>query len=143
MIDTHLLKDAERVARLLMAAILITAGTSKLASDGSFFAYYSSQFQSELRISLPAALVNGYLSAIPFIEIGLGLALLVGRTRTAAIYAWFAFMLSLLIGHYVLEEWSAVNQMLDYFFLGILCLVLPSHDSLLAMPAGARRRRTS
>jgi hypothetical protein len=41
-------------------------------------------------------------------------------------------MLSLLVGHYVLQEWSAVNQMLDYFFLGLVCLILPFHKSLFA-----------
>jgi len=30
-----------------------------------------------------------------------------------------------------LQEWSSVNQMLDYIFLGLLCLVLPSHESWL------------
>jgi len=38
-------------------------------------------------------------------------------------------MLSLLFGHYILQEWSAVNQMLDYIFLGLLRLVLPNHSS--------------
>ena len=36
-------------------------------------------------------------------------------------------MLSLLVGHYVLQEWSAVNQMLNYFILGLIAYVLPEH----------------
>jgi uncharacterized membrane protein YphA (DoxX/SURF4 family) len=123
------LKDAERVARLLMVAILITAGTSKFFSHGGFFAYYSKLFQGDLRIQLPAILVNAYLQAIPFIEIGLGFALLSNRRKALAVYGWFAFMLSLLVGHYVLQEWASVNQLLDYFFLGLLCFVLPNHQS--------------
>ena len=123
------LKDAERIVRLLMVVILLTAGTSKLFSDGGFVAYYSSLFQAELRIQLPEFVVNLYLSSIPFIEIGLGLALLSHKLRFVAVLGWFGFMLSLLVGHYVLQEWSAVNDMLDYFFLGLLCFVLPHHDS--------------
>ena len=37
-----------------------------------------------------------------------------------AVTGWFAFMLSLMFGHYILQEWSAVNQMLNYIFLGLL-----------------------
>jgi len=126
------LKEAERVVRLIMIAILLTAGISKFFSEGGFQQYYLEQFQGDLRINLPPVLVSAYLAAIPFIEIFLGLALIFSRTRLYAIYGWFLFMLSLLIGHYVLQEWSAVNQMLDYFFLGLACLVLPFHNSLVA-----------
>jgi hypothetical protein len=129
MIDKSRLRDAERIVRVTMIVILLSAGISKLFSGGGFSDYYSNLFQGDLRIRLPALLVDGYLAMIPFIEIGLGLALISNRWRLQAIYGWFAFMLSLLVGHYVLEEWSAVNQMLDYVFLGLLGLVLPAHGS--------------
>ncbi|OHX38473.1 hypothetical protein BJL95_09250 [Methylomonas sp. LWB] len=131
MIEQSTLKDAERVVRVLMAIILLTAGTSKFFSHGGFFEYYAGLFQGDLRIRLPTWLVKAYLYAIPFIEIGLGCVLLCNRHKVLAVYGWFAFMLSLLIGHYILQEWSSVNQMLDYFFLGLLCLVLPNHQSWL------------
>lgn len=121
------LKDAELIVRLVMVVILLTAGTSKFFSDGGFATYYGQAFQGDLRIVLPAPLINAYLSIIPFIEIGLGLALIITQLKPYTVYAWFVFMLSLLVGHYVLQEWSEVNQMLDYFFLGLLCLVLPTH----------------
>jgi uncharacterized membrane protein YphA (DoxX/SURF4 family) len=133
-ISERKLKEAERVIRLVMIVILLTAGTSKFFSQGGFQQYYLTQFQGDLRISLPPLLVRAYLEAIPFIEILLGFLLIFGRTRIVAIYGWFLFMLSLLLGHYVLQEWSAVNQMIDYFFLGLACLILPNHRSLLARP---------
>jgi uncharacterized membrane protein YphA (DoxX/SURF4 family) len=129
MIDRSTLQDAERVARIVMIVILLTAGTSKFFSHGGFFGYYSKLFQGDLRIHVPEVLVNAYLQLIPFIEIGLGCALFSNRHKRLAIYGWFAFMLSLLVGHYILQEWSSVNQMLSYFFLGILCMVLPNHAS--------------
>lgn len=129
MIDKTTLKDAERVVRIVMIVILLTASTSKFFSHGGFFEYYSKLFQGDLRIQLPPILVDAYLKLIPFIEIGVALALLSNRYKRLAVYGWFAFMLSLLVGHYVLQEWSAVNQMLDYFFLGLLCFVLPNHQS--------------
>lgn len=128
MIEKSTLKDAERVVRVVMITILLTAGTSKFFSHGGFIEYYGKLFQGDLRIQLPPFLVNAYLQIIPFIEIGLGCFLLSGWNKRLAVYAWFAFMLSLLIGHYILQEWSSVNQMLDYFFLGLLYLVLPNHQ---------------
>ena len=129
MIERTTLKDAERIVRVVMVAILLTAGTSKFFSLGGFFEYYSTLFQGDLRIQLPPFLVNAYLQLIPFIEIGLGCALFSNRYKRLALYGWFAFMLSLLVGHYILQEWASVNQMLDYFFLGLLCFILPNHQS--------------
>ena len=110
-----------------MALILLTAGISKFFSGGGFKDYYSGIFANEaLRINLPSFLVDGYLTVIPFIEISLGLCLLFARLKPWIVYAWYIFMASLLIGHYVLQEWSVVNQMLGYFFLGMICHALPT-----------------
>ncbi|MBT8079051.1 MAG: hypothetical protein KJO31_10795 [Gammaproteobacteria bacterium] len=136
MLNPTLLRDAERIVRLTMIVVLLTAGISKFFSAGGFFAYYSALFQGDLRINLPAALVNAYLAIIPFAEVGIGLLLISHRFRWIAIHVWFAFMLSLLVGHYVLQEWSSVNQMLDYVFLGVLCLVLPAHPSWISRDTG-------
>jgi uncharacterized membrane protein YphA (DoxX/SURF4 family) len=136
MIPVQKLKDAERIVRITMILILLTAGTSKFFSDGGFFNYYSVLFQGELRINLPVSLVNLFLSLVPFIEISLGLALLSNKYKDYTVYAWLGFMLSLMFGHYILQEWSSVNQMLDYIFLGLLCLVLPAHASWLARDLG-------
>ena len=129
MISTSKLKDVERLVRVAMILIMLTAGTSKFFSQGGFFAYYSQLFQGDLRINLPPLLVNFYLTIIPFIEIILGLALLSNKYKIYTVYAWFAYILSLLFGHYILQEWSAVNGVLDYIFLGLLCFVLPNHSS--------------
>ena len=128
MLNQQRLREVELIARLLMAVILLVAGTSKFFSDGGFLAYYSSAFQGDLRIVMPRPLIDVYLSIIPFIEVGLGFALLFARLKRFAVLAWFLFMLSLLVGHYLLQEWSAVNQMLDYFFLGFLVYVLPTYN---------------
>jgi uncharacterized membrane protein YphA (DoxX/SURF4 family) len=136
MIDANRIKDAERIVRITMILILLTAGTSKLFSGGGFFDYYSALFQGDLRIHLPTALVDAFLHATPWVELLIGLALFSTRHKAFVVYAWFAFMLCLMFGHYVLQEWSAVNDMLDYVFLGILCQVLPSHRSWFARDVG-------
>jgi hypothetical protein len=129
LIEESKLKDAERIVRVLMIAILFTAGASKFFSHGGFFDYYSKLFQGNLRIQISPFIVNAYLQVIPFIEIGLGCALFSNRYKSLALYGWFAFMLSLLIGHYILQDWSSVNQMLDYFIIGLISFILPSHES--------------
>ena len=127
MISKNRLAEIETVARLLMALILITAGTSKFFSGGGFQDYYKGLFANpDLRINLPSFSFDIYLSVIPFIEIGLGVALIFAALKRYTINAWYLFMASLLVGHYILQEWSAVNQMLDYFLLGFVCHALPT-----------------
>ncbi len=133
MIKTHNLNQIEWVARGLMALILLTAGISKLFSNGGFKTYYSGLFSnSDLRLNAPQFLVDSYLTIIPFIEISLGLALLVTALKKYTIWAWYGFMASLLIGHYILQEWSVVNQMLPYFFLGMIAHALPTRAAIVS-----------
>jgi len=131
MIETKKLAEVEQVARWLMALILLTAGISKFFSAGGFKAYYSGLFGNEdLRLNFPAFTYDTYLTLIPFIEVGLGAALLFVAIKRYTIWAWYAFMASLLIGHYILQEFSAVNQMLIYFILGMICHILPTKAEL-------------
>jgi len=127
MLDIKKQTQVERVARWLMALILLTAGTSKFFSGGGFKTYYSGLFgNSDLRLNFPAFTYDIYLTLIPFIEVGLGALLLVAALKRYTIWAWYGFMASLLVGHYTLQEFSAVNQMLPYFFLGMICHILPT-----------------
>lgn len=127
MISDKKLSEIEWVARGLMALILITASASKFFGAGGFKAYYPGLFQNpDLRINIPAGLIDIYLTLIPFIEMTLGLCLLLPFLKRYTVWAWYAFMASLLVGHYILQEWSGVNQMLAYFFLGFLVHALPT-----------------
>jgi hypothetical protein len=123
-------KTAERLTRLVMIVTLATASASKFFSHGKFADYYSGVFAADtLRIHLPPAMVYAYLQAIPFIELAVAVALAITRFKPYSVYAWFAFFLSLEVGHYVMEQWSEVNQMIPYFLLGLACLLLPHHRS--------------
>lgn len=134
MISTKKLSEIELVARGLMALILITASTSKFFGAGGFKAYYSGLFQNpDLRINVPPSLIDTYLTLIPFIEMTLGLALLFPLLKRYTVWAWYAFMASLLVGHYILQEWTIVNQMLAYFFLGMIAHALPTRADVRAI----------
>ena len=131
MIERKKLAEVEQVARWLMALILLTAGISKFFSGGGFKTYYSGLFGNEdLRLNFPAFTYDTYLAIIPFIEVVLGAALLFVALKRYTIWAWYAFMASLLVGHYILQEFSAVNQMLIYFILGMICHILPTKAEL-------------
>lgn len=118
-----------------MSLILITSGVSKIFSAGGFKAYYWDQFANpELRIKAPPSFIEVYLSLIPYIEMGLGVLLLLPFLKRITIPAWYVFMASLLVGHYILQEWSAVNEMLPYFFLGMFVHVLPTSGDLKNSP---------
>ena len=131
MIERKKLAEVEQMARWLMALILLTAGISKFFSGGGFKTYYSGLFGNEdLRLNFPAFTYDTYLAIIPFIEVVLGAALLFVALKRYTIWAWYAFMASLLVGHYILQEFSAVNQMLIYFILGMICHILPTKAEL-------------
>jgi len=134
MFDIKKQTQVEWVARSVMALTLFVAGTSKFFSAGGFKAYYSGIFGNPgLRINLPAFSYDIYLTLIPFIELGLAAALLIAPLKRYTIWAWYGFMASLLIGHYILQEWSAVNQMLLYFMLGMICHLLPTKAEAAAL----------
>jgi hypothetical protein len=58
-VSERTLKNAERVARLVMIVTLLAAGISKFCSHGKFVEYYSHAFAAEkLRIHLPAWLTK-------------------------------------------------------------------------------------
>lgn len=131
MITQKKLSEVEFIARHLMALILLVAGTSKLFSGGGFMEYYIGQFADQaLRIQVPGIIIESYITMIPFVELTLGAALLIAALKPYTVYAWYAFMASLLVGHYILQEWSSVNQMLAYFFLGMICHLLPAKAEL-------------
>lgn len=126
------LKDAERMLRVVMIVTLLTAGVSKLASAGGFYDYYAGLFANpDLRIHLPMVLVRAFLGATPFLEIAIALTLAVNPIRRGAIVAWWVWFLNIAFGHYVLQEWSAANEIVPYQILGAIAYALPSHASWL------------
>jgi hypothetical protein len=123
-------KDAERILRLAMIVTELTAGVSKLYSKGGFRRYYSGVFQAPgLRIHLPPVLVDAFLAATPFIELGIGLGLLWTTQRRRFASAFCAFFMALEFGHYIMEQWSPVNEMIPFIILGAIDFMLPNHAS--------------
>lgn len=127
--DLKTLKNAELMLRLTMLITLLIAGVSKLFSNGGFHAYYLKQFSNEaLRINLPTFVFDLYLTLIPFIEIAIAIALLTSIKRRFFIVVWITYFISLLLGHYVLEEFTSANMIIPYILLGVSAYILPAHE---------------
>ena len=71
MIERTTLKDAERIVRIVMVTILITAGISKFFSHGGFLAYYSNLFQGNLRIQIPHISLISICKSYRLLKLGL------------------------------------------------------------------------
>jgi hypothetical protein len=128
-ISLKTLRNAELLSRLTMSVTLLVAGISKYYSHGEFQRYYLKLFANpELRINLPLSLIDICLSLIPFLEVGIGLALLAGLQRRFFIVAWVLYFNSLEIGHYILEEFTTVDAIIPIIVFGVFAYILPAHE---------------
>ena len=131
-IELKTLKNAELLLRLTMIITLLVAGISKFCSNGNFHKYYLKLFTNPgLRINLPAFLFDIYLSLIPFIEVGIALALITGLKRRFFIVVWILYFISLEVGHYILEEFTSSDLIIPIILFGVAAYILPAHGSFL------------
>lgn len=130
-ISLKTLSHAELLLRFCMVVTLLVAGISKFCSHGGFHDYYLGQFTGEnLRIQLPAAIYDFYLTVIPFIEIVIGAGLILTKYRRIFIVIWIFYFVSLEVGHYILEEWLAVDAMIPFVLMGVATYILPSYRKM-------------
>jgi thiosulfate dehydrogenase [quinone] large subunit len=73
--------------------------------------------------SLPPGLVSAYATALPFVEGGIGLLLVLGLFTRPALVAAMLVIMSLVFGSSLLEKWSLVGDQMLYG-LYIITLVL-------------------
>jgi len=128
-ISLKTLKNAELLLRLTMIITLLVAGISKFCSNGNFHKYYLKLFLNPgLRINLPSFLIDIYLSLIPFIEVGIAIALITSLKRRFFIVVWILYFISLEVGHYVLEEFTSVDLIVPIILFSVVAYILPAHD---------------
>ena len=129
-ISLRTLKNAELMLRFAMIVTMLVAGVSKFCSHGTFHDYYLSQFSNgQLRIQLPYTLFDFYLMIIPFVEVAIGLGLIWSKQRRIFIVCWVFYFISLEVGHYILEEWMAVDAMIPFILLGVAAYILPGYQN--------------
>lgn len=131
-ISLKTLKNAELLLRVTMIVVMLVAGISKICSHGNFHDHYLALFTKDnLRIQLPGILFHVQLTLIPFIELGLGGFLLISiwavKIRRSVIVMFVTYIISLITGHYILEEWIGVDVMMPYILLGVAAYILPPY----------------
>jgi thiosulfate dehydrogenase [quinone] large subunit len=124
------------LGRLLLGLNFLLHGLVRLPKLAIFRAGIVKEFAAA---PLPPALVSAYATALPFVEGGIGLLLVLGlRTRPALVAAMLTIM-SLVLGSSLLEKWSLVGDQMLYG-LYIVVLVLHLHRNRLCLdplaPAG-------
>jgi hypothetical protein len=62
-------------------------------------------------------------------ELAIGLGLLYTPLKRFFTHTWCLYFVMLEFGHYVLEQWSSVNEMIPIILMGAFCLILPEHKS--------------
>ena len=128
-ISLKTLKNAELLLRLTMIITLLVAGISKFCSHGNFHKYYLKLFQNpSLRINVPSGIIDVYLSLIPFIEVGIALALITCIKRRLFIVIWIVYFMSLEMGHYFLEEFTSSDLIISIILFGVVAYILPAHE---------------
>ena len=128
--NTNNLKHTERIARLFLILLLLIGASYKLLELDNFVTYYSDLFSKSYVFKLPPELITIILYAMPFVELLIGICLLFTKTRTIGLYGYLIFIMFMMMGEYFMDNFHNVNGTLDYMFMGMLCILLPSHKSL-------------
>ncbi len=130
-IDIKIVMNAELLLRFCMVVTMLVAGISKFSSNGKFHDYYLLLFSNDnLRIQMPISLIDIYLTIIPFVEIAIGIGLIWTKFRRYFIIIWVLYFVSLEVGHYILEEWLAVDAMIPLILLGVITYIFPAHQKI-------------
>lgn len=101
--------------RLAIGMLFLVAGLNKFLGPGpaGFMRMIANQFKAT---ALPKALLEPYGYCLPFLEVALGLFLIAGLYRRAALLATALLLLSLAFGQMLLSEFTVVAQIFLYLF---------------------------
>ena len=117
------------LGRLLLGLNFLLHGLVRLPKLAAFRAGIVKEFAAA---PLPPALVSAYATALPFVEGGLGLLLVLGLWTRPALVAAMLVIMSLVVGSSLLEKWSLVGDQMLYG-LYIITLVLHGQRNRLCL----------
>ncbi len=132
------LRTAERrwayaLLRLILGVNFLGHGLTRIYHGvPAFAAGITTQMSSAL---LPAPMVHAFASAIPWIEFTLGLLLILAILTRATLTAAMAFMILLMIGVTIRQDWTTAGLQLVYGFVifTLLFLRIPYETSWLRL----------
>jgi thiosulfate dehydrogenase [quinone] large subunit len=119
------------LGRLLLGLNFLMHGLVRIPKLAVFSAGIEKEFAAA---PLPPALVSAYAHALPFVEGGIGLLLVLGLFTRPALVAAMLAIASLIFGSSLLEKWSLVGDQMVYG-LFIITLVLHLQRNRLCLDA--------
>jgi thiosulfate dehydrogenase [quinone] large subunit len=119
------------LGRLLLGLNFLMHGLVRIPKLAVFSAGIEKEFAAA---PLPPALVSAYAHALPFVEGGIGLLLVLGLFTRPALVAAMLAITSLIFGSSLLEKWSLVGDQMVYG-LFIITLVLHLQRNRLCLDA--------
>ena len=115
------------ISRWALGLFFFYSGLSKLMGGvGNFVnGYIVPQFSKTF---LPSILVAGYGYVLPFVELTLGILLIVGIFRNAVLFLTGLTLISLTFGQMLLQQHGVVANNFIYIFLTAILLFLSEFD---------------
>jgi len=110
-------------------------GLGKVQNPAAFVQYLLSDFQNTW---LPKWLLVPYGYAIPFIELGIGILLLLGIARNAVLFFTGLFLITLTFGQIVLQKPIVFNNLI--YTLAVAALLFLAEYDCWLLPFGNRPR---
>lgn len=105
--------------RLPLAVSMMGHGLVRLPKLASFSSWMTTSMEQSF---LPQPLIAGFAYALPFIELIIGVLLLLGVFERYTLYAGLALMSMLIFGSSSIENWGAIEAQLIHagYFSGLL-----------------------
>jgi thiosulfate dehydrogenase [quinone] large subunit len=115
------------VLRLTIGINFFLHGATRVPHLATFVASTEREFANT---GLPPITVVAFANAIPFIEIVLGVAVIVGGALRPALLASSVYMIVLMFGTLVRAQYTVVAEQLEYSLVFALLIGLQSFDRL-------------
>lgn len=109
-----------------LGVLFLCGGINKLAGLGGFVNGYL--VPAFAKTFLPAWLIIAYGYTLPFVETLLGVALILGLCRNAALLITGLTLISLAFGQILLQGYAVVFQIMGYLAMTGAVLFLGEHD---------------
>ena len=116
---------APALIRWGIGLLLFTSGAGKIPKIAGFAQGIASRFEETI---LPAWMVMPYGYVLPFVELLVGLTLILGLMRNAVLFLAGITFLSLAFGQMLLKGHATVANILVYLFMVAIALFLSKYD---------------
>jgi thiosulfate dehydrogenase (quinone) large subunit len=126
---------AVALARWCLGIMFLFAGIGKFPNISGFVGYMTETFKATW---LPKALLVPYAYALPFVEVALGVLLILGIARNAVLFITGLLLISLTFGQILLKAPIVFNNLV-YTMIAAAILFLAEYDCWL-LPLGNRRK---